>query len=281
MAEEPREKLFSRTEYRRVIAWPDRIEREAPFLDRVLATADRILDVGCGTGEHTRHFAEQGRLAVGIDLSEDMIAQASELAGKTASGGSARFELRPARTAAELPEAPFSGAICVGNTFAFLESERELAETLEGVAAALAPGAPFLVQLLNYERIELVPVRNLPVNFRPLPEEEGEGEIVFLRILSPRGDHTIDFFPITLTLKPDEDPPVCVRSARRGRHTAWKRPELTKALRAAGFGRIRALGGMSETRFDAGKSHDLVLIARRRRAAAVTPRGRRSSRPRR
>jgi hypothetical protein len=134
---------------------------------------------------------------------------------------------------------------------------------LAGTAAALAPGAPFLVQLLNYERIEGVPIRNLPVSYRPLPEEEGEGEIVFLRILSPRGGKTVDFFPVTLTLKPEADPPIEVRSARRGKHTAWKRPELTEAFRKAGFDRIRFLGGMSETPFVPMESPDLVVIAKR------------------
>jgi SAM-dependent methyltransferase len=263
------DKIYTRSEYRKVIAWPERIEREAPFLEHVLGEASprRLLDVGCGTGEHSRHFAERGFTTVGIDISENMIEDAVGLAGPTEAGGSARYELREAAAAADLPEAPFGGAICLGNTLAFLESEEELARFLGGIAAALAPGAPFLVQLLNYERIEMKGIRHLPLNFRSLPEEEGDGEIVFLRILDPRGDGTIDFFPVSMTIRPDHEPPVEIRSARQAKHIAWKRATLEKAFASAGFDRIRMLGGMSEMPFEPLDSPDLVLIARRGLAA--------------
>jgi SAM-dependent methyltransferase len=260
------DKIFSRTEYRRVIAWPERIRREAPFLASVFAEAAprRLLDVGCGTGEHTRHFAEEGWEAVGIDISEKMVEDAVELAGTTERGGSARYELRAAADAGGLPEVRFGGAICIGNTFAFLETESELDAVLGGVAAALVPGARFLVQLLNYEKIVGLSIRNLPVNYRPLPDEEGEGEIVFLRIMTPRGDGALDFYPITLTLRPGADPPVEVRSARKGKHTAWQRQPLEDAFGRAGFGDLRVLGGMSDTPFSALETPDLVMIATRR-----------------
>ena len=62
MADENHDKLYTRTEYRRVIAWPERIKREAPFLAKAVKAAPvrKLLDVGCGSGEHTRHFAELG-----------------------------------------------------------------------------------------------------------------------------------------------------------------------------------------------------------------------------
>jgi hypothetical protein len=161
---------------------------------------------------------------------------------------------------------PFTAAICLGNTLAFLESREDLDRFFAGVASALAPGGTFLIQLLNYEKIETQAVRNLAVNYRPLPEEEGEGEIVFLRIFGERREGSIDFFPITLTLKPDEDPPVTVRSARKGKHATWKRPALEEALLRAGFGELRFTGGMAEIPFVPRESQDVVVIAKRSEA---------------
>ncbi len=262
---EPDRDLFSRTEYRRVIAWPERIVREAPFLAEVTAPAPNraLLDVGCGTGEHTRHFAELGWQAVGIDIAESMIAQAKDLEGKMDGGGSARYELRDVADAASLPEAPFGAAICLGNALAYVAGGDPLRRFLGGVAGALAPGGVFLLQMLNYERILGVPVRALPVNVRPLPPEEGPGDLVFVRVFTPRDDGTVAFHPITLTVRPGHEPPVEVRAAKEGTHHPWKRPRLIDALEEAGFERIRALGGMGEVPYRATESSDLVLIARK------------------
>jgi SAM-dependent methyltransferase len=263
MAEESREEIFTRTEYRRVIAWKERIRRESPFLREVLGEAGgrRVLDVGCGTGEHTRHLAEQGWQAVGIDLSEDMIENAATLAGAIEGAGSARYERCVAAEAGGLPDAPFDAAICLGNMFAFAEDGRELDSWLRGIAAALRSGGTFLLQILNYERILASAIRYLPVNFRPLSEEEGDGEIVFLRILTPRPDGDLDFYPVTLTLRPGADPPVEIRSARQGKHRPWKRSEMEAALERAGFRVDRIWGGMSEVPFVPEESYDLTLAA--------------------
>jgi hypothetical protein len=165
--------------------------------------------------------------------------------------------------AAGLPEAPFGAAICLGNMMAFVEGDGAVAAILGGLAAALLPGAPLLIQLLNYERILGRSVRALPVNVRPLPEEEGPGEIVFLRILDPRPDGDVDFYPVTLTLVPGEEPDVRVRSAKHVVHHAWTRAKLEGALAAAGFEDVRVFGGMREEPYEPMDSTDLVLLARR------------------
>ena len=73
--------LYSRVDYRRFVAWPKRIRREAPFLMEVLEKAPTrsVIDLGCGTGEHCRFLAGEGFEAVGLDRSASMLANAQEL----------------------------------------------------------------------------------------------------------------------------------------------------------------------------------------------------------
>jgi SAM-dependent methyltransferase len=255
--------IFARSDYRRMVAWPERIRREAPFLEWAFADAPakRLLDLGCGTGEHSRHFAERGWTAVGIDLSEAMVGNAGDLAGPTPAGGSARFEVRDIADAGGLPEAPFGAALCVGNTLAFSFDRAELDRVATGAATALLPGAPLLLQMLNYERLERAGIRHLPLNFRDLPPDEGNGEIVFLRAFRPHPDGLWDFWPISLTIEPDAEEPVKVRAARRARHRAWRAADLEAALGRAGFRDIRTFGGIAEVPFDPESSPDLVIRA--------------------
>ena len=52
-----------------------------------------LLDVGCGTGEVTRSFAQQFNRAIGVDPSKEMIAQASKIGGQSKSGDPITFEV--------------------------------------------------------------------------------------------------------------------------------------------------------------------------------------------
>ncbi len=71
---------YSRVEYRRLIAWPRRIRREWPLLDRALSSGPsrRVLDLGCGTGEHARFLAAQEFEVVAVDASPSMLEKARE-----------------------------------------------------------------------------------------------------------------------------------------------------------------------------------------------------------
>ncbi len=248
---------FARSEYRSVIAWGPRIEREAPFFDQVFAAIPErsIADLGCGTGEHSRHFAAQGYRATGLDTSESML----ESAFDEPLPAGLRFVHGDLRDADRLLNAKFGATICLGNTLSFLDSEADLHRAIGAVARLLLPGGRFLFQILNYERLYAKNERYLPVNFRPAPD----GEIVFLRLLELRDNGRVIFMPTTLQVHSDREDPVQVVRTRRAELRAWTRTELLPALAAHGLGNVELFGTMSNTPFEPLVSTNLVIASTR------------------
>lgn len=248
---------YSRVEYRRLIAWGPRIEREAPFLRRVLGDAPErsVLDIGCGTGEHTAFFAGEGCRALGLDRSESMIEAAREHEAR----GRGRFVLGDARDAAALigDEPPFGMAVCLGNMLPHVTEDADLSALLAAVRSVLLPGGKLLIQLLNYAGIRERGDRYLPLSFRSEPDGE---EIVFLRLMTPQADGRMLFFPTTLTLDPESEEPIAVRGTRRVELRAWTADELGPRMRAVGL-EPTPHGDMQGAPFDRATSHDLVIVA--------------------
>ena len=249
--------LWSRVEYRRAIAWPERIEREWPFLERVLKTAPLplVIDLGSGTGEHSRHLASHGFDVVGIDTSTSML--------DTAASASLPDNLRFVHAdiadlgAIELGQA--GAAICLGNTLSYLDHD-DLKRLIQGLAAVLAADAPFVVQVLNYDRIRAKRIRYLPLNLRP---DEESGDVVYLRLVELKPDGTVIFTPATLRHRPSADPPVEVMHARSVTLHGWTWIELWDIFSSAGFERFDLYGGFDGAVFKATESMDLVAVVRR------------------
>jgi len=246
---------WSRVDYRRLIAWPQRIEREWPFLSARLESAPsmRVLDLGCGTGEHSRHLASHGYDVVGIDASPAMLARA----GDEPLPPNLHFIEGDIADVASLVDVPAGAAICLGNTLPHLD-DAALARLARGLAAALIPGAPFVFQVLNYERIRAHGIRSLPLNFR---KDDSGGETVFLRLIEPQEGNTVIFTPTTLRYAPVEDPPVRVVTARSTRLRAWTWPELHDAFISAGFQRVEVVGGFDGSAYVPFESPDVLGIA--------------------
>lgn len=248
---------YSRVQYRRLIAWPARMEREGPLLVDVLSSGPsrRVLDLACGPGEHSRFLHSEGFEVVGVDASEAMLEQARE---QPVPEGLLFVEGDLREIGAVVP-GEFGGAICLGNALPHLKTDDDLRRFARGLRAKLLPGAPCLLQVLNYERIFARNERTLPVNLRPDPEG---GEIVFVRVMTPRDDGTLLFHPITLRLRPGDEPPVELKHAREVHLRGWRRAELEAALREAGFADFEAWGGFGRKAFEGLESRDLVLVGR-------------------
>lgn len=254
-----KEDQYSRVDYRQLIAWPKRIAREWPLIESLLAQAPvkRVLDLGAGTGEHARHIASHGFEVVGVDASETMIGKAREIPA-----GGVEFIFGDFRELEKTTSGTFGAAICLGNALPHLREDADIDAMARGLAARLAPGAPVLIQILNYERIFAANERSLPINvMADEMDAEGMREIVFLRLMKSQGEGRLLFFPTTLRLDPDAEEPVEVLSTHRVELRGWRRPELEAAFARHGFTKFEALGGYDRAAYDAGTSRDLLLVA--------------------
>ncbi|MCZ6793019.1 MAG: class I SAM-dependent methyltransferase [Planctomycetota bacterium] len=249
---------YSRLDYRRLIAWPRRIRREAPFLRRVLdgAPETSVVDLGCGSGEHCRFLVQEGFRATGLDSSESMLALARE---KPLPEG-LRFVRGDIQRADEALGERFGAALCLGNTLVHITDDEDLRAAFAAVSRSLLPGGRFLLQILNYERIRRHDIRHLPLNF----VKEESGEIIFLRLMETLDGGRVRFCPTTLRYDPSAEPPLEVLRSRLVELRGWRREELTPRLEGAGFDVIDVHGDMEGGPFDPDGSQDLLVVARRR-----------------
>lgn len=247
---------YSHLDYRKLIAWDKRLAREWAFLERPFAAAPsrRLLDLGSGTGEHARFFASKGFEVVGVDVSDAMMERARE-SGIPAGVQLIKGDLTHVDT---VVTGRFGAAICLGNTLSHITSREALVQMFKGVRAVLMPGAPFVLQILNYEHLVHAGVRALPLTFI----EDDEGEAIFLRVMTYKPGGAVVFSPTLLRYRHDQEPPIEVVTSHSVELHGWNHTEIDEALAGAGFADRQRFGTMADTPFEALESHDLVVMAR-------------------
>jgi len=119
----------------------------------------RCLDVGCGTGHYCGQLAADGFDAVGIDLDAAMITHARRRYPQAtfhvlnmlnlADLLSPTLPLPPPPTS---PPPHFDTAFCIGNTAAHL-TQTQFTQFLDSVKGVLQPGAPWILQVMNWDYV--------------------------------------------------------------------------------------------------------------------------------
>jgi SAM-dependent methyltransferase len=247
---------YAKLDYRKLIAWDKRLAREWAFLEKPFSSVPsrRLLDLGCGTGEHARFFADKGFEVVGVDVSDTMIGRARESGvpqGVTyIEGDLAHVE--------KVVQGPFGAAVCLGNTLTHITTRETLIDLFKGVRSVLLPGAPFVVQILNYERLVHGGQRCLPLTF----VADDEGDAIFMRVMTHKPDGAVVFTPTLLRYRPDAEPAIEVITSHNVTLHGWTRADLESALTAAGFASHEVHGAMGDAAYDAHESTDVVIVAR-------------------
>jgi 2-polyprenyl-3-methyl-5-hydroxy-6-metoxy-1,4-benzoquinol methylase len=106
----------------------------------------KILDIGCGTGRHSREFAKRGYAITGIDLSESMLNHAKELAAKD--NLNIDFQVQDARSLNFSNQFDLVIMICEG-AFPLMETDEMNYQILENATNALRENGKIIFTTLN------------------------------------------------------------------------------------------------------------------------------------
>lgn len=105
-----------------------------------------ILDIGCGTGRHSRELAKRGYKVTGIDLSESLLNRAKEIAAKD--GLNIDFQIQDARALTFSNEYDLAIMLCEGS-FPLMETDEMNYKILQNVTKALKDDGKFVFTTLN------------------------------------------------------------------------------------------------------------------------------------
>ncbi len=122
------------------------------FKKNGLSVKDKIIDIGCGTGEHALHIAQQGYHVYGIDPSSHMIKKAKE---KTNTQLNLSFNCGYI----ESLSTSFQGAYSLFNVINCLDSLESLNNFLFHAGRILSKNALFVIETWHTEQV----LREIPV----------------------------------------------------------------------------------------------------------------------
>ena len=206
-------------------------DRDVAFVRDALADRgvdpERLLEVGCGTGEHTRRLAARGVDVTAIDVHGGMLDAAREKCAGV--DGAVEFR-RTGLPAPDLGDAdPFDAAVAIRGVVNHLPPG-DLDPALAALRDRLRPGG-----VLVFDNSPLPPGGNRPgldVG------RDADGAVEYVRVAHhvATGDGRLDWRAVTFT--PDGEP-----FTDRRRMTPFADERIADALAAAGFDDVAVADG--------------------------------------
>ena len=128
-------------------------DHDVKFLDELFRKhrCRSVLDVGCGTGNHALRLAKFGHKITGVDVSAGIIAQAKQKDRR----GKVTFLMGDMKRIdkAVPANARFDAAICLGNAFQHLTTDRYVCAFLSRLRKMLRTGGLFVFDARNARKI--------------------------------------------------------------------------------------------------------------------------------
>lgn len=172
-------------QYDLVIDWDQRISNEIPDLISLFKKqkVKKILDVGCGTGEHDILLAKNGLEVLGLERSALMFAKAQDKRNKLPSNTKKRLEFVRGEYKDILNnlENQFDAAIFMGNALAHDPDWKGL---LAAVSKSLKKRSLMIMQITNLEKVFKRGKRLQDFNIRVSKKGQTE-ELAFIEFFDP------------------------------------------------------------------------------------------------
>ena len=133
--------------------------KQLEFVESIkkISNEEKILDIGCATGNLTEFLGEKTRNIVGIDLDKELLKEAKE------KHPNLNFEnMNMLKINEKFEENSFDRVVSFGNTLVHLDSREEVEEFFQKVYKTLKFNGFFIVQIINYNRIIEKNIKNLP-----------------------------------------------------------------------------------------------------------------------
>ena len=168
--------------YYAAVSVEDRLKHEIPDLLKVFSEnkVKRIIDVGCGTGDHVIDLAKRGFDVIGIDRSSAMINEANKRKKsmpKEAKNKGKFIEADVEGITPKFKKEPFDAVLFMGNTIS--HNPGKYRETIKNASNLLTGKGIMIFQITNFEKVLKTQKRLLSFNFARIKDEPSK-EYAFL-----------------------------------------------------------------------------------------------------
>ncbi len=229
-----------------------RVQNESDFFNRIFSKYyfRNALDIGCGTGAHTFILSGLGIKALGIDPSTGMIEKANKHNIHTSNVEFLNITLEDY---ALIADSVFESAFCMGNTISHITDKNGLNNFISALKTILKPGAIFIFQILNYERI--LKEKERIVNIREIDDK------IFIRFYDFHPSNKLDFNILTLSGEKDNRQHNIISTSLY----AYTYDMLKELFLSHGFECLEVLGDMKMSAYNALTSQNLIMILKNKK----------------
>lgn len=109
-----------------------------------LKKGSRVLDLCCGTGRHSLHFARAGLDVTGLDFQPTYVEEARR---RVRSATFVRGDMRA--LSKHFTRESFDAVVCLFNSFGYFDRKHDDLRVLREIARVLKPGGAFVLNVLN------------------------------------------------------------------------------------------------------------------------------------